>query len=153
MPIHTVHSPASPSRGCGWWWVWWCGPFTDMRFVRVRSWVEHQRIRCSSSFGVFGPSGFIASAGPAPLVQLLVCPLVGVGCGGNVGLGVWGWVSGTLLGPEGPHMLVAPVLGVSGGWGFSWWSAPGPQTTGLLRTCSCGWGLWVWVWGVVLLVC
>ena len=48
------------------------------------------------------PFGVGAFAVLVLLVQLRSSPSGG-GCGGNVGSGVWGWVSGTLLGPEGPH--------------------------------------------------
>ena len=142
--------PVVGGGGWGWrGWVWWCASFMDVCSVRGRSWVECQWIRCPLLVGAW-----------SLLVRLLCVPGVfrlrrvggwGVwgGCGGsNAGWVVAGGVSGTLLGPEGPHHHLV----VWGGCGCSWWSAPGLQT-GVLGPCWCGCGVVGVGGGCGLLVC
>ena len=84
-----------------------------------------------------------ASVGLALLVQLHLSLLVGGGGGGNVGLGLLGWVSGTLLGPEGPHLLLVGFFLVVCAWSANYWSC----------RCVCDAAGGCGRLGVVLLVC
>ena len=116
--------------------------------MRVRSWVEHQLIRCPS---LVGARLWLVQL-PVPVTPL--CRGVGGVGGGNVGVGGCWWVSGTLLGPERPHCSGRLP---AGGWLVGGVFLGGLRLVRKLLPVSALLG-WVWVggcgrWGVVLLVC